>query len=133
RKGSGKPSMTWQESVDEALCFGWIDSVRRKVDDDEDAYYNRFTPRKRTSNWSRINVARFEELAKQGRMTEAGRTAFALRSDARTGVYSFEREEAAALTADEEALLQANAAASAYFAAQAPWYRRTATAWIVSA
>ena len=121
--------MTWSESVDEALCFGWIDGVRRTIDDT--AYTIRFTPRKPTSIWSAINVAKVEKLRAAGKMRPAGEAAFAKRTAARTGVYSFERKEAAVLAPEEAA--QFTAQATAFFAAQAPWYRRTATHWVVSA
>src|SRR4051812_25814974 len=91
KRGSGKKSITWPESVDEALCFGWIDGVRHRIDDD--AYTIRFTPRKRTSIWSALNVARVAELTKLGRMRPAGLAAFAARTPERTGIYSFERNE----------------------------------------
>jgi len=131
RKGTGQPSITWPESVDEALCFGWIDGVRRKVS--EVAYCVRFTPRKPTSVWSHINVARVAELERQGRMAPAGRKAFAARRPERTGVASFERTEAAALATEEEARLRRNKKAAAFFDGQPPWYRRTALHWVVSA
>jgi uncharacterized protein YdeI (YjbR/CyaY-like superfamily) len=130
KKGSGKPSITWPESVDEALCFGWIDGVRRSLGDE--AYCIRFTPRKPTSIWSAINVARVLELEKLGKMTPAGQRAFAARTPERTGVYSFERSAAAKLAPDEERKLRANAKASAFFYEQAPWYQRAAIHWIVS-
>jgi uncharacterized protein YdeI (YjbR/CyaY-like superfamily) len=131
---SGKPSITWPQSVDEALCFGWIDGVRRSLGDH--AYTIRFTPRKPTSIWSTINVAKIEALRKAGKMHAAGEAAFARRTAARTGVYSFERNEAAKLSPVDERLLKANraaAAAAAYFHAQAPWYQRTALHWVTSA
>ena len=131
KRGTGRPSITWDESVDEALCFGWIDGVRRSLG--EESYSIRFTPRKPTSVWSSVNVARVAALEKQGRMTPAGRRAFAARAPERTGVYSFERETPATLTAPEESRLRANAAAAAWFEAQPPWYRRAATHWVVSA
>jgi uncharacterized protein YdeI (YjbR/CyaY-like superfamily) len=131
KRDSGKPSMTWPESVDAALSFGWIDGVRRRID--ETAYSIRFTPRRRTSIWSAVNVRRVEALTQAGLMRPAGLAAFAHRSEARTGVYSFERAAEAALTADEEKKLRANEKAAAYFDAQAPWYRRTALHWVVSA
>ena len=129
--GSGKPSITWPQSVDEALCFGWIDGVRRSLGDE--AYTIRFTPRRTTSIWSVINVKRFGELEKLGKVTAAGRRAFTARTPERTGVYSFERRAAAELTRDEAARLRKHAKAHAYFEAQAPWYRRAALHWIVSA
>jgi uncharacterized protein YdeI (YjbR/CyaY-like superfamily) len=131
KKASGKPSMTWPESVDEALCFGWIDGVRRSFG--PDAYTIRFTPRKPTSIWSAINVDKVAALTKLGKMREAGLRAFARRTAAKTGVYSFERTRAAKLTALQEKKLRANAKAAAFFDAQAPWYRRTAIHWVISA
>ncbi len=131
KKGSGKPSITWPESVDEALCFGWIDGVRRSLG--EEAYTIRFTPRRPTSIWSAINVERVAQLEKAGKMTEAGRRAHAARTAARTGVYSFERNEAAKLEPEQEKKLRSNRRAAAFFDAQPPWYRRTATHWVISA
>lgn len=131
KRDSGHPSITWPQSVDEALCFGWIDGVRRSLG--PEAYTIRFTPRRPTSIWSAINVGRVQALEKAGLMREAGRRAFALRKETKTGVYSFERKEAAALAATEEAALRANARAAAFFDAQPPWYRRTALHWVVSA
>ena len=130
-KGTARPSITWPESVDEALCFGWIDGVRHSLG--EEAYTTRFTPRKATSIWSAVNVARVAELTKRGKMFPAGLRAFAARTAARTGVYSFERTEAAKLSPEQEKLLRANRKAAAFFDAQAPWYRRTATHWVISA
>ncbi len=131
KKGTGTPSITWPESVDEALCVGWIDGLRKRIDDD--AYKIRFTPRKRTSTWSAVNMARVPELEKEGRMTEAGRAAFALRSEARSRVYSHERTEDPALEATELAKFKRKTKAWAYFEAQAPWYKRAALHWVVSA
>jgi uncharacterized protein YdeI (YjbR/CyaY-like superfamily) len=131
KKGSGKKSITWPESVDEALCFGWIDGVRHRIDDD--AYTIRFTPRKRTSIWSAVNVARVAALTKLGKMTPAGLDAFAARTPERTGVYAFERNEAAKLTPEQEKKLRANRKAAAFFDAQPPGYRRVATHWVISA
>src|SRR6476620_2596556 len=101
KKDSGKPSISWPESVDEALCFGWIDGVRRSLG--EEAYTIRFTPRRATSIWSSVNVGRVAELTKQGKMTAAGERAFAARKPEKTGVYSFERAEVA-LSAEQEQL-----------------------------
>ena len=131
KQGSGKPSITWPEAVDEALCFGWIDGVRRSYSDD--AYANRFTPRRPTSNWSAINIAKVKELSKQGRMREAGRRAFAARTPERTGIYSFERNEAAKLSKAQEKRLRANRKAAAFFDSQPPGYRRTTIHWVISA
>lgn len=131
KKSSGKPSITWPESVDEALCFGWIDGVRKTLGDD--AYTIRFTPRKRTSIWSAVNVKRVAALTKLGRMTPAGLRAFEARKPEKTGIYSFECKTPPRLEAAQEKILRANAKAAAFFDAQAPWYRRTATHWVVSA
>jgi uncharacterized protein YdeI (YjbR/CyaY-like superfamily) len=131
KKASGKPSITWPEAVEQALRFGWIDGVRRSVDDE--AYTNRFTPRKPASNWSLINVAKVEELEQRGLMAPAGLRAYEARTPERTGVYSSERREAAVLPAEFEERLRANAAASEWFEARPPGYRKTAIHWVVSA
>ena len=131
KTGSGNPSMTWPESVDEALCFGWIDGVRRSLGDD--AYCVRFTPRKPTSNWSAVNVAKVAELQRLGRMRPAGERAFAARTADKTGVYSFERNAAAVLSPAHEATLRGNREAATFFDAQPPWYRRVAVHWVISA
>ena len=131
KKATGKPSITWPESVDEALCFGWIDGVRRSLG--PDAYTIRFTPRRPTSIWSAVNVARVGELTKLGRMRPAGLRAFAARTPERTGIYSFERAEAARLAPAQEKQLRANPEAAAFFDAQPPGYRKTATHWVISA
>ena len=96
KKGSGRPSLTWPESVDEALCFGWIDGVRRSLG--ETSYTIRFTPRRPTSIWSDVNVARVKDLERRGRLRPAGRRAFAARRAERTGVYAFEQKEPARLS-----------------------------------
>ena len=131
KKGSGRPSITWQEAVAEALCFGWIDGVRRSVD--EHSYTNRFTPRRRGSNWSAVNVRLVEELTRAGRMHPAGLKAFEERAPARTGVYSYENRHSARLDPDQEERLRANAAAWEFFQAQPPSYRQTAVWWVGSA
>ena len=131
KRDSGRPSITWPESVDEALCFGWIDGIRRSLG--PEAYSIRFTPRKATSIWSRINVDNVERLTKARRMRPAGLRAYALRTDAKTGVYSFERYEAAKLTKTEEKALCANRKAAAFFDRQPPWYHRVTIHWVTSA
>ena len=131
KRSTGKPSITWPESVDEALCFGWIDGKRQSAG--PTAYTIRFTPRKPTSIWSAINVAKIAALTKAGKLRPAGQRAFDLRTPERTGVYSFERAEAAVLSPEHEARLRANKRAAAFFDAQAPWYRRTAIHWVISA
>jgi len=131
KKGSGKPTLTWSESVEEALCFGWIDGVRRGVDDE--SYVIRFTPRKLRSTWSAINVKKIEELTRQGRMRPAGLAAFAARSDARTGTYSHEQAETPKLDPDQERRFRADKKAWSFFQAQPPSYRKAAIWLAVSA
>jgi uncharacterized protein YdeI (YjbR/CyaY-like superfamily) len=128
--GTGAPSMTWAESVREALCFGWIDGVRHRVD--ESRYTIRFTPRKTGSIWSAVNVKHVEELIAAGRMRPAGLRAFEARRDAKTGVYSFE-QDAVALPAEFLAIFRKQKQAWRWFEASAPSYRREATWWVVSA
>lgn len=127
---SGKPSMTWPESVDEALCFGWIDSVRRSLD--ADSYTIRFTPRKARSIWSAVNIAKVHALIAAGRMRPAGMRAWEARSDARSEVYAFERK-AATLSEEELAKFKRRAKAWAFFEAQPAGYRRIAMHWVSSA
>jgi uncharacterized protein YdeI (YjbR/CyaY-like superfamily) len=131
KKGSGCPSITWPESVDQALCFGWIDGVRRRIDDE--SYSIRFTPRKARSTWSAVNVKRVGELTADGLMQPAGVAAFERRSADRTGIYSHERREAAAFDAEQERAFKADEGAWAWFQDQPPSYRRTATHWVISA
>jgi uncharacterized protein YdeI (YjbR/CyaY-like superfamily) len=127
---TGKRGMTWSESVDQALCFGWIDSRANAID--ADRYMQRFTPRKPGSNWSKINVEKVAKLTEAGRMRPAGLAAFEQRTDEKTGVYSFEREHPE-LPPELERRLRANPTAADYFDARPPWYRRAATHWVVSA
>ena len=128
KKGSGRASMTWSESVDEALCFGWIDAVRRRVDDD--SYTIRFTRRKPTSIWSAVNVAKVEALRQQGKMTPAGEAAFARRREDRTGVYSFEQPGEIPF---DDSPLRANPRAWAFWEQQPPSYQRVVKHWLASA
>jgi uncharacterized protein YdeI (YjbR/CyaY-like superfamily) len=130
KKDTGTPSMTWTESVREALCFGWIDGVRRRVD--ETRYTIRFTPRKRGSNWSAVNVKHVEELIAAGLMQPAGLRAFEARKDAKTGVYSFE-QAAVELPAEFIAVFRQQKKAWTWFEASAPSYHKAATWWVVSA
>lgn len=122
--------MTYRQALDEALCFGWIDGVRRSFD--ESSFTIRFTPRKPRSIWSRINVAHVERLLAAGRMAKPGLAAFEKREESRTGLYSFERRAMALAPAYLEAF-RASEAAWAYFQEQAPWYRRTSAYWVMSA
>ena len=116
KKATGTPTMTWSESVDQALCFGWIDGRRNSLG--SNAYTIRFTPRKPTSNWSKINVAKVEDLTRRGLMHEAGLAAYARRDPAKTGVYSFENEDVG-LGAEFEAEFRRDEAAWAWYAASA--------------
>ena len=131
KKGSGRPSITWPESVDEALCVGWIDGIRKRID--EESYVIRFTPRKATSTWSSINIARMAVLIEAGRVHPAGHAAFARRSEKKSGIYAYEQRKAARFDAATSKRFRANRAAWKYFAARPPGYRQLATWWVVSA
>ena len=130
KRGSGKASITWPESVDEALCFGWIDGVRKNID--SESYKIRFTPRKPGSVWSTINVKRVNVLRGEGRMHPPGEAAFARRKAHRSGIYAYEQRPAD-LNDPWRGLLKKNQAAWTFFESQAPWYRRTAAWWVISA
>jgi uncharacterized protein YdeI (YjbR/CyaY-like superfamily) len=130
RKDSGRESITWPESVDEALCFGWIDGVRRSLD--ESSYTIRFTPRKPKSIWSNVNIAKVEALIREGRMMPAGLAAYALRDPARSGIYSFEKE-AAIFDIEAQRVFKRSKTGWAFFQAQPAGYRRLATHYVVSA
>jgi uncharacterized protein YdeI (YjbR/CyaY-like superfamily) len=130
KKDSGKPSITWPESVDEALCFGWIDGIRKSVDDI--SYKIRFTPRKPKSVWSAVNVKRVEDLQRQGRMRPAGVNAFEARLENKSGIYSYEQRRAEFDEPYEKRFRQ-NTKAWDFFAAQPASYRKAAVWWVVSA
>jgi uncharacterized protein YdeI (YjbR/CyaY-like superfamily) len=124
--------MTWQESVDQALAYGWIDGIRKSTD--EESYKIRFTPRKTHSTWSAVNIKRVGELTEQGLMQPAGLKAFEQRAGERSGIYSYEQpDEVAKLTAAEEQQFRTNECAWTYFEQEAPHYRRGALWWVVSA
>jgi uncharacterized protein YdeI (YjbR/CyaY-like superfamily) len=127
---TGRPTLTWPESVDEALSFGWIDGIRRRVD--ENRYTIRFTPRRRGSIWSLVNVQRVAVLTREGRMRPAGLKAFESRRDDRTGVYSSEQQRVG-FSSTEEKRFKANKAAWQFFATQPPGYRKVAMHWVTSA
>ena len=131
RKGSARPSITWPESVDEALCVGWIDGIRKTLD--AESYVIRFTPRKPQSTWSAVNIARVAELERAGRMLPAGRAAFAKRTDDKSAIYAYEQRKTATLGEEAEQRFRANAKAWEFFNAQPPWYRRTAIYKVISA
>jgi len=128
--GSGKASITWQESVEEALCFGWIDSVRTRIDDDR--YCNRFSPRRPGSVWSAVNIASAQRLTAAGRMTPAGLKAFEARKENKSGIYSYEQRRAE-LEEPYNTLLQQNEAAWNFFQSQPPSYRKGVSWFILSA
>lgn len=128
---SGRPCMSWSESVDEALCFGWIDGVRRRVD--EHTYTIRFTPRKTSSIWSAINIAKYRALEAAGRVTPAGAQAFSHRTDTRSVVYAYEQPSVAALSVAETRTFKRDAQAWRFFEAAPPSYRKTVLHWVTSA
>jgi len=128
--GSGTPSVSWPESVDEAICFGWIDGVRKSID--EQTYVIRFTPRKPGSIWSAINIAKVERLSSEGLMLPEGLAAFEKRKEHKSKIYSYENEEKT-LRAAQERQFKANKKVWAWFMNMAPSYRRTAIHWVVSA
>jgi uncharacterized protein YdeI (YjbR/CyaY-like superfamily) len=130
KKGTGRPSITWPEAVDEALCVGWIDGVRKGIDDA--SYAIRFTPRRRGSTWSAVNVRRVQELSAEGRVQPSGLQAFEERTAEKTAIYSHEQAQAV-LDEDAEQQFRANEAAWRFFMAQAASYRKAAIWWIVSA
>lgn len=130
RVETGKAGMTWPESVDQALCFGWIDGIRKKIDDER--YCIRFTPRKPDSTWSRINISKVEEMTRQGLMFPAGLEAFNLRKENKSGIYSFENE-IKDLPDEYAEIFKKNKSAWEFYSAQPPSYRKTMTHWILSA
>ena len=131
KRGSGRPSITWQELVDEELCFGWIDGVRQGID--EVSYSNRITPRGPRSTWSAINIARARELISLGRMRPAGLKAFERRTDERSAIYSYEQRKTARLDPAAERSFRTNRKAWTFFEMQAPSYQRAAIWWVMSA
>jgi uncharacterized protein YdeI (YjbR/CyaY-like superfamily) len=128
--GSGKPSMTWPQSVDQALCFGWIDGVRKSID--KESYQIRFTQRKPKSIWSAINIGKIEELKKQGLMQPVGLASFEKRIEGKSRIYSYEKGEAE-LTQKFKKQFKANKKAWDYFQSLAPSYRRVSTHWVMNA
>lgn len=130
KKDSGRPSIDWPESVDEALCVGWIDGIRKRLDGE--SYVIRFTPRRSGSNWSAVNVRKMKRLLAEQRVLPAGIAAWKARKDEPAG-YSYEDRDKARLDAAYREEFEADETAWTYFQAQAPWYRRTATHWVMSA
>jgi uncharacterized protein YdeI (YjbR/CyaY-like superfamily) len=131
RRETGRPSLTWPQSVDEALCFGWIDGVRQRVDDTR--YRIRFTPRRERSYWSAVNLKRMQELVAAGRVTPAGMRAYEARDESRAEAYSFEQRHSVAFAPEDEARFRREAKAWSFFESCPPYYRRTTTFWVVSA
>jgi uncharacterized protein YdeI (YjbR/CyaY-like superfamily) len=130
KKGSGKPSITWPESVDEALCYGWIDGLRKSIDDL--SYTIRFTPRRPGSFWSGVNIKRAQALIEAGQMRPAGLTAFQARKENRAGIYSYE-QRGVDLEGPYNGLLKKNKAAWRFFQAQPASYRKAVSWWVISA
>ncbi len=130
KKNSGRFNFSWSEAVDAAICYGWIDGVRHKVD--EISYTVRFTPRKDRSIWSAVNIKKAEELTKLGLMRPAGVAAFEKRDEKKSVIYAYE-QKSAALGEDYEATSRTNARAWEFFEVQAAYYRRTAIWWVISA
>ena len=129
--GSGRPSMSWSASVDEALCFGWIDGLRKRIDDG--SYSIRFTPRKSTSIWSAVNIGKVEQLRNQGRMTPAGEQAFARRKELKSGVYAYEQAATPELSAAELRAFKCDKPAWKYFETTPPGYRKLMLHWVTTA
>jgi len=127
---SGKPSMTWSQSVDQALCFGWIDGIRRSIDNN--SYQIRFTPRKSGSIWSTVNIRKMKELTEQGLMQAAGLACFQKRKENRSGIYSHENEEVK-FSPTFEKQCKANKIAWKYFQSLSPSYRKPSRNWVMSA
>jgi uncharacterized protein YdeI (YjbR/CyaY-like superfamily) len=131
KRVTGRPSLTWPESVDEALCFGWIDGVRKSLG--AESYAIRFTPRKPGSGWSSVNLAKMKALLAEGRVAPAGLAAFERRSEAKSARYSYEQRHAAELGPELEARFRARKRAWAFFESQPPGYRRLTAYWVTSA
>lgn len=131
KKSTGVASVTWPEAVDEALCVGWIDGVRKRIDDQR--YQIRFTPRQRGSHWSNINIRRVTALKRAGRMKAAGLAAFAARSKARSGRASYEQRADAKLSPEDIRQIKRNTAAWKYYGTLPPGYRKLVNWWIIGA
>jgi uncharacterized protein YdeI (YjbR/CyaY-like superfamily) len=131
KKASGRPGITWPQAVDQALCFGWIDGVRRSVD--ESRYVIRFTPRRRNSIWSSVNVARVKQLTEAGLMQPAGVAAYQAGAQAKSGVYSYEQRKDAKLPEPLDRQFRRHRKAWKFFQGQPPGYQRTAVWWVISA
>ncbi len=131
KKGTGRPSITWEESVAEALCFGWIDGIRKRLD--EEAYTIRFTPRRQGSTWSLRNIRQYQALDAAGRVEPAGRSAFGRRTAEKSGTYSFEQQTPPSLPKDYLARLSSNEEAWTDWQSRPPGYRKQVAHWVMSA
>jgi len=131
KKDSGKPSITWPEAVDEALCVGWIDGVRKRIDDH--SYQIRFTPRKSTSTWSAVNIKRVAELTAAARMTRHGLRAFENRQEKRSVIYAYEQGTTAKFTPTQDQQFRNNKKAWAFFESLPPWLKRRSIWRVISA
>lgn len=129
--GSGKKSMTWSQSVDQAICFGWIDGVRKSID--QESYLIRFTPRNPNSTWSKVNIDKVDALTKKGLMRPSGLAAFQRRKDSNSGIYTYEQNSEIKLSGDFEKQFQSNKKAWANFHSLPPSYRKPAINWVMSA
>lgn len=130
KRSTGKPSLTWPESVDQALCFGWIDGIRKRID--ESSYKIRFTPRRPRSIWSAVNCKRIEELIQLKQVHPAGLKTFQARNEKRSGIYAYEQKKHE-FDQEYERKFRSNKTAWAFFQSQAPWYQRVTTHWVMSA
>jgi uncharacterized protein YdeI (YjbR/CyaY-like superfamily) len=131
KKDTGKPSLTWPESVAEALCFGWIDGIRRSVD--AQRYTIRFTPRRTRSTWSAINIRLMKELEAAGKMTDAGRAAFAARMPEKSRIYTYEQRKEVRLAPTLVKRFKKHRSAWTFFTTQAPSYQKKAVTWVMNA
>ena len=131
KKGTGKPSITWPESVDEALCFGWIDGIRRTVS--EEAYSIRFTPRRPNSVWSAVNVKKMEEQLQLGRVFPMGIAAYQKLNEDRSKIYCHERKAPAEFSVEHTSIFEQNEKAWAFFNNQPPYYKNLMKHWVISA
>jgi uncharacterized protein YdeI (YjbR/CyaY-like superfamily) len=131
KKGTGIPSLVWSDAVDEALCYGWIDGIVRRVDDKR--HVQRFTPRKPSSTWSAINIEKVGRLRAEGRMRPAGEAAFARRREDKSAIYAYEQRENPELEPEQAARFRADTAAWEYFESRPPSYRKVALYWVISA
>ena len=130
RVGLGNNYMNWSEAVDQAICFGWIDGIRRKVD--EESYSNRFTPRRANSNWSAVNIEKVRVLTEKGLMKPAGIAAFEKRKEEKSAIYAYENE-AKQFSGEFETRLKFNKKAWEFFESQANWYKKQMINWVMSA